>query len=337
MSIIVMCIFQNCTNEEESIDSLSKTNIIKYNDSLIFVNNIITIYNPYKEIGELKLKGSMHVHTDNSAQVDGYPSGNPRWVAEKLRDEGGYDFYTFTDHNYITPDPQIGGIVWMGLSVEDTSTNAHVAAYNLPSTRFVSTKDNISDKVNYYSTLGAYTNLCHPNWHGTFITKQIINNANLTNFVEVMNSYEKRENHRVLDYVRNKNKVVFGFGVDDFHYDSNWVNPNSLFNKAWIVALVDSKEKYDIWQSLLRGSFFVTNGPNIDIKFDQNSLYVYSDIKSDITFFGGTKAGETIKLDIINNVFEASYSFSNDLIWLRAEVNNIKGLAHTQAIQVIGN
>ena len=41
---------------------------------------------------------------------------------EKYRDAG-YDFYTFTDHNVITEDPGIEGIVWMGLSVEDTKIN----------------------------------------------------------------------------------------------------------------------------------------------------------------------------------------------------------------------
>lgn len=291
-------------------------------------------YNPYFNLGKLTLKGSMHVHTDNSLPIDGYKSGDPKWVAEKLRDEGNYDFFAITDHNYITEDPKVGGIVWMGYAIEDTSPNVHVTAYNLPNKVYVPTKNDISDKVDYYKSIGAYTNLCHPNWPRTIITESMISNASTPNFVEVMSPNLGEENHRILDLIRYQNKIIFGFGVDDFHYNASWKDPNTYFNKAWIVVFTDVKEKNAIWEALLKGSFYVSNGPSIDVNFRDDQLKVYTDLTSEITFMGGTKDGKTVKLEVVKNVLMASYTFTSQLNWLRAEVKNAKGLAYTQAIQL---
>lgn len=307
--------------------------LININGQLIDRESI-KYHNPYQNLGKLKLKGSMHVHTDNSLAFDGYKSGEPKWVAEKLRDEGKFDFYAITDHNIITEDPKIEGIVWMGFAVEDTSLDMHVTAYNLPTNVFNPTKGALSDKMNYYKSIGAYTNLCHPNWSRTFVTESILNTATIGTFVEVMNSTQSGEDHRVVDLLRNKKQIVSGFGVDDFHYGEKWKNPNIYFNKVWIVAFADFKENNAIWKALLKGSFFVTNGPSIDVNFKDDQLKVYADVASEITFMGGTKDGQTIKLEVVKNVLMASYTFSAELNWLRAEVKNAKGLAYTQAIQL---
>lgn len=330
--LLPLIFFQSCKKKE--VNNLPQDTIIPISKIPIVVPVVSLYNNPYEYVGKLKLKGIMHVHTDHSLPLDGYKSGNPTWVAQKIRDEGGYDFYTFTDHNYITEDPKVGGIVWMGNAVEDTSPSVHVTAYNLPTTVFNSTPNDISAKINHYKDLGAYTSLCHPNWPSTFITEAMINNATIGNFVEVMNPTTNVENHRILDLIRQQNKIVFGFGVDDFHNDAKWSEPNKFFNKGWVVAYADVKEKDDIWNALLRGSFFVTNGPSIDVNFKNSKLNIYTDQSSQITFMGGTKAGKTIELEVVKNVVMASYTFSDDLVWLRAEVKNAKGLAYTQAIQL---
>lgn len=100
---------------------------VKGNDSFNRWNKTIILFNPYKDRPVNAYKGQLHCHTTNS---DG--SDSPAAVVAKYL-AAGYDFITITDHNYVTPDPGVAGIVWMGKSYEDTHNSAgyqHMNVYN---------------------------------------------------------------------------------------------------------------------------------------------------------------------------------------------------------------
>lgn len=275
----------------------------------------------------------MHVHSENSSPIDGYwSSRDPKWVGEKMRDEGGYDFYTITDHNYITNDPKVSDIVWMGHSLEDTKTNQHIIAYNLPFDQYVNAGEGMLNVLDYYKSIGAYTSLAHPNWSVVYISDETVREIPKVTFMEVVNKDDK--GHRALDILTTKKSMTFGLGVDDFHYNTSWSDPNMLFNKGWIIAFSEEKEKESIWKSLLHGAFYVTTGPEINIKFEQGVFSVSTNEKSKITFIGFSRNGVKIT-KYSNNVLEKSYIWDDDLVWLRAEILNSKGIAFTQSIQLI--
>jgi hypothetical protein len=311
---------------------------IKYNqnyDTLSFNGVKYILYNPYKNSGNLNLKGAMHVHSENSSPIDGYwSSRDPKWVGEKMRDEGGYDFYTITDHNYITNDPKVSDIVWMGQSVEDTKINQHIIAYNLPFDNYVNVGEDMLNVLDYYKDIGAYTSLAHPNWLPVYISDEAVHEISKVTFMEVVNQDDK--GHRALDILTTKKSMTFALGVDDFHYNTSWSDPNMLFKKGWIIAFAEEKEKESIWKSLLHGAFYVTTGPEINIKFEQGVFRLSTNEMSKITFIGLSRNGDRIT-EYSNNVTENSYDWNDDLVWLRAEILNSKGIAFTQSIQLVQN
>ncbi len=334
--IILLLLFTSCIEDEHPfvLDNDQLTFRIKLEYDTIKINNCsIILHNPYKYKGALALKGAMHIHTNNSIIIDSYGSGEPYKVAEKYRNAG-YDFYTFTDHNVITEDPGIEGIVWMGLSVEDTKQKQHICAYNLPSNIYVDKGDDLTALLNYYHSIGAFISLAHPNWKGTYITNEMLNNVSKLNFMEVINSNDT-EGHRCLDYLRTKNIMTFSFGVDDYHYNPLWDDPNKYFNKAWIIAFANEKNKQNIWHSLLQGAFYVSNGPEIDVSFKEVKLTVSANKKSSITYIGCFNNKEKIILKQEIDINEASCLWDENLIWLRAEVQNKDGIAFTQPIQAV--
>lgn len=333
---VLLLLFASCNREESPFvqydyQITSRVNLAY--DTIKINNYNIILQNPYKCKGSLTLKGAMHIHTNNSIIIDGYGSGEPRKVAKKYRDAG-YDFYTFTDHNVITEDPGIEGIVWMGLSVEDTKKNQHICAYNLPSNIYVDKGDNLTILLNYYHSIGAFTSLAHPNWEKTYITNEMLSNVSKLNFIEVINSNDT-EGHRCMDFLRTKNIMTFSFGVDDYHYNTLWDDPNKYFNKVWIMAFANKRDKQNIWHSLLQGTFYVSNGPKIDVSFKEGKLIVSANKKSSITYIGCFNNKEKIILKQEIDINEASCLWDENLIWLRAEVQNKDGIAFTQPIQAV--
>ena len=300
----------------------------------------IIFRNPYKNKGPLRLKGSMHNHTDNSARYDGFGSGCPRATAIKFRDEGGFDFFTFTDHNYVTWDPQVPGIVWMGNAVEDTKFGAHaqhLVVYNLPTGyRFSNRSDNIHELIDYYLRLGAIVSLAHPDWPMQFQPDDKILSIERLDFVEIVNP--AREHERAFDLLLSNGVNVFGMGVDDYHYQSHWEYPNRLFNKAFIIAFAEERERASIWRALLSGSFYAaTLDARMDISCNDGVINVSSNIPSTFEFIGlnAGNPGKGKVLRTYTNVKEASYTIQGNEGYVRVRMTNPDGRAFSQPFVIL--
>lgn len=295
------------------------------------------LFNPYKNKGALALKGSMHNHSDNSLFVDTYGSGKPADVARRFRDEGNFDFYTLTDHNYVTwdPDTTLQGIVWMGKSVEDTKFSKeaqHLCVYNLPATyRYINKGEDINELIDYYHSLGAIVSYAHPDWGAQFQTDQKISKVKNVDFVEVLNS-STGGSERAYNILLGKGINVLALGVDDYHFSEEWRDPCLFFDKAYIVAYADKKEKISIWKSILAGSFYASTGASMDINCIDGVIAVSSDRKSTIQFIGKSDinpgTGKTLKS--ADNTMTANYTIrgNEDYIWVR--LTNDTGRAFSQ-------
>lgn len=299
--------------------------------------NRIVIHNPYKNKASLSLKGAMHNHTENSAHIDGYKSGTPKWTAEKFRDEGGFDFYTITDHNYVTPDPQVDGIVWMGAAVEDTKLDndgQHLVIYNLPDGyEFRDINSDINTLVAHYHSLGALVSYAHPDWPRQFQQQEKIEAIKRIDFVEVFNCQDGsiRAYNTLL-----KKGPVGAFGTDDFHYNPSAYSENKYFDKSYIIVHAKAKAREEIWDAILQGAFYASTGARMDITSLRNIVTVRTQKPSTIEFLAVNtkKAADNITLKQETDTYESDYTIDgkNTIIWIK--VSNDDGQAISQAIRV---
>lgn len=259
-----------------------------------------TINNPYSEKGSLSLKGQMHCHTTNS---DGTQSPTDLVTAYK---NAGYDFVTITDHDYITPDPGVVGITWIGNSSEE-SCNRHIVAYDIDDI-YTSSK-NFQDALDFHSTKGRLTNFAHPIWPNWYIaSKEELSAAVGFNFIEVWNGFVGIDGGQQWDDALSSGKHVFGLATDDCH------GPDT-FNKGWVVAFCESNTKENILETLRRGCFYASNGNDLSISLADNVIASTCSEASDFYFigFGGRV------LSVVTNTTTANYTILGNEGYVRVK------------------
>ena len=300
-------------------------------------DNYVIIQNPYKNKGLLELKGAIHNHTDNSIGIDGYGSGGIYQVGCKLRDEGNFDFYTITDHNVVTTDPGVEGIIWIGESVEDTKGSQHLCVYNLPQGySYMEKGEDIHDLIAYYRNMGAVVSYAHPDWNAQMQSTEKISSVNDIFFVEVLNSTGEGS-LRAYNILLSQGKNVYCVGVDDYHYNASWPDPNAYFDKAYIIAYADIKEYNSIWKSLLSGCFYASTGAKMNISCKHGVITVKTDVESDIDIIGVDadypEYGRVIDSIKSGDLLVYEINEQEPVVWVR--VSNVQGLAYSQPFKIV--
>lgn len=330
------------TEDEVQITPSSFTNLSQFNKDTVCVtqNDFFIISNPYKHKGTLALKGSMHNHTDFSEHIDSYASGSPTEIAKIFRDVAKFDFYTFTDHNVITGNPDVDGIIWMGRSVEDTKMGGndhHLCIYNLPMTvKEINYSVDINEQINFYKSIGAFVSYAHPNWSDQYQPSSKIQQVSKVDFVEVLNS-GSGGSERAFNILANKfNGAVFGFGVDDFHHNSAWSEPWRYLNKSYIVVYAAAKNRVAIWKAILRGAFYASTGAQMDISCKNGLIRIATDVDSKISILGRDllNVENAIELKSQSSISNLEYSITGKEGYIYAKVANNKGLAISQIITI---
>lgn len=297
-----------------------------------YIGKHLIISNPYKKIGLLRLKGSMHNHTTNSDGVF-----TPIEAAKKIRDEGKFDFYTITDHGYVTLDPSIKEIIWMGKSLEDTkgmqNNGQHLCIYNLPTVfNGFCESGNINELISKYTNMGALINYAHPDWWWQVQSSDKIAGIGKIRFVEVLNSGKSGSERAYNILLKKFGTGICGFGVDDFHN-------NESFNKSWIVAYADSRDKMNIWKTILRGTFYASkNGGTMEITCKNGKIEVSTENGSTISFIGKaidsiSELGEIIHQ--VADVNQATYTIKGDEGYVYVKVQKSNKIAISQAIVIL--
>ncbi len=291
------------------------------NRSIILTSgDTITVYDPYYNSGKILLKGQIHCHTTNS---DG------KLTPEELADlyyENGYDFWTITDHNFISNEPRNNKMVWISDSYEHTD-RFHACIYN-PRKTFPAdgTHINAIYRLAKLNNINTILNYAHPDWNPNFEwyqyqTDEMISQVEGVSFVEIFNG--AYQTARPFDILLSQKKKVFGIGVEDFHLLKH-------LNRGFIKAYVKNKSVESIWESLNNGSFFATNGLDVKIHMTDNGvIHITSEDSCDISFIG--KNGIIIKKD--TNTSESSYRLTGDELYVRSEITNYKGeICFTQPV-----
>ena len=330
----------SCTKEDIRLKTevqLILSNLTKDQKEIVYLDNnqIITIANPYTNRGGMVLKGSLHNHTDNSVLVDGYKSGNPREIAIKFKNYGNFDFFAFTDHNYVTHDPCIEGIVWMGVSMEDTKVSHHLVVYNLPENyKYTDLGDDINEQIAYYHSIGAVVSYAHPDWDGAYQSNEMIVATDAVDFVE--NLTPSSTNPRAYNLLLAKGPI-WGVGTDDYHYNASWQDPDMYFDKSCIYVYADEKSREAIWKAIMAGCFYASRGTKMDINCTNGDIAVTTEIPSTIDVMGVNlqhPENEWV-ISSVWNAKEMHYQIDGTvpIVWIR--VRNEQGMAYSQAFRVI--
>lgn len=285
-------------------------------------------YNPYSTSGNVRLKGQLHSHTTNSK--DG--TLTPSQLAERFK-RAGYDFFTITDHDYITPEPIGNELIWLCNSYECTQKQ-HICIYN--TTKVLKGNKSIKEVLDFHlSNKNTFVGLPHPNSLKNYVSDdEIIDYCGRISFVDVYNgtmSTLRGENGpRALDLLLSNGQRVFATAVDDFHAENH-------IKVGWVEVLSQSRDPKDIMDALLKGAFFAKNGPSIvsskledyaknnpsilSVEFKDNILTVRNDNLMAITRFygnGGMQLGE----DVVGET--AVYAIKGNEKYVRAVVE-VKG------------
>jgi len=278
-------------------------------------------YNPYSYAGSVRLKGQMHCHTTNSADGNYSPS-----QLAALFKEAGYDFFTITDHDYITTEPQGNELIWLCNSYESTQMT-HQCVYNAGSVLkgVLSIKDVIDYQVYRRS---AVVGLAHPDWFRHRVgADDLINACKGTSFVEVwngtMNTSLGENTPRAWDTMLSNNLRVLGLAVDDLHAAGD-------LKKGWVEVLSMSRSRDDIMFALLKGAFYATNGATIDaVEYRRDTLTIHTGSPSAITTFYGTD-GVQLGDKIVGE--NAQYGITGSEKYVRAVVKEKGKYCWTQPI-----
>lgn len=278
-------------------------------------------YNPYSYAGSVRLKGQMHCHTTNSADGNYSPS-----QLATLFKEAGYDFFTITDHDYITTEPQGNELIWLCNSYESTQMT-HQCVYNAGSVLkgVLSIKDVIDYQVYRRS---AVVGLAHPDWFRHRVgADDLIHTCKGTSFVEVwngtMNTSLGENTPRAWDTMLSNNLRVLGLAVDDLHAAGD-------LKKGWVEVLSMSRSRDDIMFALLKGAFYATNGATIDaVEYRRDTLTIHTGSPSAITTFYGTD-GVQLGDKIVGE--NAQYGITGSEKYVRAVVKEKGKYCWTQPI-----
>ena len=258
------------------------------------------ILNPYENTKSLHLKGQIHCHTTNSDGVD-----TPTALVTAY-EAAGYDFITITDHDYLTPNPEVAGITWIGVGIEETIAR-HLVALDVTTQ---STSNNVQEVMNFHSANSSMVGIAHPSVPGYYDIDYVeFGQYYGFNFVDV-SSWDRTYDTQV-DYALSNGKHLFLTSVDDCHD----VSDAAHFNKNWIVVHTDTNSKVAILQSMRDGNFYASTGNDISISLNGKIITATSNASSNFTFYG--KDGRILKTE--SAVTTSSYTILGNEMYVRVK------------------
>lgn len=237
------------------------------------------ITNPYQNY-TYNYKGNIHAHSTNS---DG--SDSPTVVGERYRDNG-YDFYAITDHNFLTPDPGVSSILWLGKSAE-ISITANAAHMNVLSVNSIVTYSDPQTIIDDAVGQGGSVVLNHIERPDKLWSTEIIEDLTDLASLEIWNGWGL-DSTGTWDDVLSEGHSIWGHAGDDSHSDSTRGNGYIVVNSDQV-----SPTAGDILSEFEAGNFYGSRGGDIEITLVSNTITATTTTGSKIRWI--KRNGEVIK------------------------------------------
>lgn len=239
----------------------------------------IDIISPYVT-KDNEYQGQLHAHSDES---DGADTPTELETAYK---NAGYDFIVLTDHNSLTANPSVTGILHIN-GVEETAIEGHIGNIGATAQQADPSAQDIIDDIILDDALAIMN---HPNWDSVSWGNpwSDIELESIEGYfsLEIYNSHITNKNAEdKWDEALTKNIRSFGVATDDCHDIGG-----SAFDVAWVQVFADNLNSSDIIDSLKRGNFYSSTGANLSISLDGKNIIASTDRSSTIEWIisGGT-------------------------------------------------
>jgi len=272
------------------------------------------------------LKGELHCHTTNS---DGLQT--PTDVETAYRNAG-YDFIFITDHDYLTPDPNVANILHID-GVEESPTEGHIN--NLGGAK-ESLETDFQKIINDIREVTGIAQINHPNRAEPvgFTIEELLTLKDYR-LIEIYNrksdvTYGLPPAEDMWDTLLSKGVKCWGVASADTH---DVTDPNIFPNKAFVIVFADELSKSAIMDALKTGNFISSAGiEKLEVRVVNNTITVKTDAPSKIVWIRKDGVSFRTKLDTL----EDSYIVKGDegYIRVRIERSSEKSFAWTNPIFV---
>jgi len=280
-------------------------NKIYENEPVIFKGNEVKLLSPYTTKNNV-YRGQLHAHTTNS---DGAQS--PTAVVTFYKNKG-YNFISITDHDVITTDPSVSGILFIqGAETSYESGFKHVNQINVATLKVASTVQSIIDTTNKY---GNFTFLNHPMISPYTYSLKEFEALDGYYGIEVWNAlvpnYANAEIR--IDSLLTKHRKTYLIATDDTH-DTTAVTAGT----ASVYVFADECTNAEIMSNLKAGNFYASNGALItSIVVSGHTVTITTPVSSTIAFIGKNNT----TLQTTTGATTASYTITGDELYMRIKV-----------------
>lgn len=246
-------------------------------------------------------KGQLHCHTIAS---DG--TGTAAAMVEMYRQKG-FQFVAITDHNKVTPDPQVPGILFV--RGDEQSAMYHMSQFGAVSHK------NLDGQQLIDSVLadGAAIVINHPHYSG--LSTASLMGLNGYQGIEIFNGVvaaDVANAEDMWDELLSAGKTVFGFATDDAHDATTWAT-----NRAWIVVFADELSQQALISAIKAGNFYSSTGPTLSVSTAGTAVSVTTGTPCTIEWIG---SGGRVLRTAGSQVAADTYTVQGDEGYVRVRV-----------------
>jgi len=304
---------------------------LEYNDRIFTGGRFFDVYNPYKDGGQLQLKGQLHCHATSN---DGSVLSTPAQLYNNYKTK--YDFMVLTDYAFTADFTRYDDLVDLNDAdddydliqlckgyelkiVGDSSVKQyHMIVLNLGNIDTFATGIPPQDVIDQMTAKGGVVDFPHLTYSG--YTADDMEGINVR-FTEVISDSTTSESQ--WDALLTNGVLTFGLGVSDCHGTSK-----SAIESAYIEVFADNKSRMSILESILTGNFYATSGAIINsIEINNNTLEIVTNESATVVF---SKEDGTVLSTVTGS--RATYIFDGTEKYVRAKVTTSAGVAWTQPI-----
>ncbi len=275
------------------------------------------IESPYRPKADM-YRGQLHAHTTNS---DG--TQPPAQVVAAYK-KAGYGFIGITDHNWITADPGVPGIVFIQ-SVENNwqSGDDRLRCHHenrIGAKTFAVGEARPQEVIDRSRSEDGFVQINHPDWPGSYPKDPCWSDLELLKVhdydaVEVWNASDDDSNNNAeprIDYLLSHGKRTFLTAVDDCH------DVRSAYcMTASVNVFADRQTREDIMANLKAGNFYASSGALVSsVSVDGPQVIVTLPKSCDVDYV--IKDGEVALTE--RGVTESRYKATGAERYVRARV-----------------
>ncbi len=236
--------------------------------------------------GNNRVKLGLHIHTTLS---DGLKTPEE---AAAIYKAAGFDAIAITDHWLYGEEKNIGGLkILSGCEYNQGGGDAtgfvsHIVGYGMTHDPMISSDIPPQEVVNKIRAAGGLATIAHPSWSlntpEQMASLDGIYATEIYNAVSDVHESCRPDSSVLADLAALYGKVLALTATDDVHYYEDDAC------SAWVMAKCDTLNTADILNSLSRGDFYSTRGPEIHISRDKNIIKVHCSPVSRISFLSNT-------------------------------------------------